>query len=213
MSVLVKICGITNVEDAEAAVQAGADALGFVFFSRSPRFVKIDTAAYIVRNIPSHIWRVGVFVNPSKDLLTEAIDACGLTVIQLHGDETPEVCSQVLQLGVQVMKAFRVKDISVMKEVERYRADYVLLDTYIEHAYGGTGAAFNWEIGREIVAKGMKVFLAGGLTPENVADAVRIVKPFGVDVSSGVEHSPGRKDPARLRAFIRAAKSVDLQEI
>ncbi len=213
MSVLVKICGITNVEDAEAAVQAGADALGFVFFPRSPRFVKIDTAAYIARNIPSHIWRVGVFINPSEDLLTDAIDACGLTVIQLHGDETPEVCSQVLQLGVQVMKAFRVKDISVMKEVERYRADYVLLDTYMEHAYGGTGAAFNWEIGREIVAKGMKVFLAGGLTPENVANAVRIVRPFGVDVSSGVEHSPGRKDPARLRAFIRAAKSVDLQKI
>ena len=205
MSVTVNICGITNVEDALAAVAAGADAIGLMFFEKSPRFVTLDTAAAISYALPPQIVRVGVFVNPSESDVTEAIAVCGLTILQFHGDEAPEFCAQ---FPLMTMKAFRVKDAESLQALAEYRTDAWLLDAYSPAALGGTGERFNWDLAIEAQKLGRPIFLAGGLTPENVAEAVRRVQPFGVDVSSGVESAPGKKDAAKVRAFIAAAKSV-----
>jgi len=205
MAVIVKICGITNQLDAQAAVEAGADALGFVFCPSSPRCVSLETAGRVSRDLPPLIVRVGVFVNAPDDLVVTAMQACRLNVLQFHGDESPEYC---LKFGLMSMKAFRVKDAASLKGVEEYPTDAWLLDAFAPDRAGGTGATFNWDLAREAQRHGRPIFLAGGLTPENVADAIRKVQPFGVDVSSGVEASPGRKDHAKVKAFIAAAKSV-----
>ena len=201
----VKICGITNLADAQAAAEAGADALGFVFYEKSPRFVSMKTAAEISRALPPFIIRVGVFVNPTKELVLKAIAECGLSLLQFHGDEPPEFCAQ---FGLMSMKAFRIRDAGSLKELPKYKTDAWLLDAYSSDTLGGTGEVFNWDLAVEAQKSGRPIFLAGGLTPENVADAVRKVRPFGVDVSSGVESSPGKKDHAKVRAFINAAKTV-----
>ena len=205
MSVRVKICGITNLADAQAAAEAGADALGFVFYEKSPRFVSMKTAAEISRALPPFIMRVGVFVNPPKELVSKAIAECGLSLLQFHGDEPPEFC---MQFGLMSMKAFRIRDAGSLKELPKYKTDAWLLDAYSSDTLGGTGEVFNWDLAVEAQKTGRPIFLAGGLTPENVADAVRKVRPFGVDVSSGVESSPGKKDHNKVRAFINAAKTV-----
>ena len=205
MSVRVKICGITNLADAQAAAEAGADALGFVFYEKSPRFISIKTAAEISRALPPFIMRVGVFVNPPKELVSKAIAECGLNLLQFHGDEPPEFC---MQFGLMSMKAFRIRDAGSLKGLPKYKTDAWLLDAYSSDTLGGTGEVFNWDLAIEAQKTGRPVFLAGGLTPENVADAVRKVRPFGVDVSSGVESSPGKKDHAKVRAFINAVKTI-----
>ena len=200
MSVRVKICGITNLADAQAAVEAGADALGFIFYERSPRFIPIKIAAEISRALPPFIMRVGVFVNPPKELVLRAIGECGLSLLQFHGDEPPEFCTQ---FGLMSMKAFRIRDAGSLEELPKYQTDAWLLDAYSPDTLGGTGEKFNWDLAVEAQKIGKPIFLAGGLTPENVAEAIRKVRPFGVDVSSGVESSPGKKDPAKVRAFIK----------
>ena len=205
MSVTVKICGITSVEDARAAVEAGADAIGLMFFEKSPRFVTLETAAAINRALPLHVVRVGVFVNASESTVHEAVAACGLTILQFHGDETPEFCAQ---FPLMKMKAFRVKDAESLEALPNYPTDAWLLDAYSPAALGGTGERFNWDLAIEARKFGRPIFLAGGLTPENVAEAVRRVKPFGVDVSSGVESAPGKKDAAKVHAFVAAAKAA-----
>jgi phosphoribosylanthranilate isomerase len=204
MSVRVKICGITNLADAQAAAEAGADALGFVFYEKSPRFVSPKTAAEISRALPPFIIRAGVFVNPARELVLKAIAECGLNLLQFHGDEPPEFC---MQFGLMSMKAFRIRDAGSLKELPKYQTDAWLLDAYSSDTLGGTGEVFNWDLAVEAQKTGRPVFLAGGLTPGNVADAVRKVRPFGVDVSSGVESSPGKKDHAKVRAFINAVKN------
>lgn len=201
MSVVVKICGITNLADGLVSAEAGADALGFVFFEASPRYVTIETAASIIRGLPGSVVKVGVFVNAPKEVVFSAIRQCELKLLQFHGEESPDYC---LQFGVMSMKAFRVRDSASLADIATYRTDAWLLDTYAAHQVGGTGEAFNWDLALQ--ARGRPVFLAGGLTPKNVAEAVRRVRPYGVDVSSGVELAPGRKDPALVRAFLRAAK-------
>jgi phosphoribosylanthranilate isomerase len=205
MSVRVKICGITNLADAQAAAEAGADALGFVFYEKSPRFVSMKTAAEIAKQLPPFITRAGVFVNPAGELVLKAIAECGLNLLQFHGDEPPEFC---MQFGLMSMKAFRIRDAGSLKELPKYKTDAWLLDAYSSDTLGGTGAVFNWDLAVEAQKTGRPIFLAGGLTPENVADAVRKVQPFGVDVSSGVESSPGKKDHAKVRAFINAVKTA-----
>ena len=205
MSVRVKICGITNLADAQAAAEAGADALGFVFYEKSLRFISIKTAAEISRALPPFIMRVGVFVNPPKELVSKAIAECGLSLLQFHGDEPLEFC---MQFGLMNMKAFRIRGAGSLKGLPKHKTDAWLLDAYSSDTLGGTGEVFNWDLAIEAQKTGRPVFLAGGLTPENVADAVRKVRPFGVDVSSGVESSPGKKDHAKVRAFINAAKTV-----
>jgi phosphoribosylanthranilate isomerase len=206
MSVRVKICGITNLPDARVAVEAGADAVGFNFYDKSPRFVLTNTAAEISRALPPFTLRVGVFVNPAEELVRRAIGECGLHLLQFHGDETPEFCTQ---FGLMSMKAFRIRDVETLKEIAKYPTDAYLLDAYSPEARGGTGEKFNWDLAVEAQKFGKPIFLAGGLTPENVADAVRKVRPFGVDVASGVESARGKKDHHKVRDFIAAVRSVE----
>ena len=205
MDVKVKICGITNVEDAKAAVDAGADAIGFMFFPQSSRAVSIETAAEISQEISPWIMRVGVFVNPEPEFVFAAIQQCGLNLLQFHGDETPEFCAQ---FGIMSMKAFRVKDAESLPVMQTYQTQALLLDSYVAGKQGGTGEKFNWDLAIDAKKFGKPIFLAGGLTPANVADAVRKVEPFGVDVSSGVEISPGKKDHQKVRDFVAAVRAV-----
>jgi phosphoribosylanthranilate isomerase len=205
METRVKICGITNLADALAAVEAGADALGFNFYEKSPRHVSLKTAGEISRQLPPFVMRIGLFVNAPEELVTRAIGECSLTLLQFHGDEPPEFCTQ---FGLMSMKAFRIRDAESLKEIPNYQTDAYLLDAFSPAARGGTGEKFNWDLAIEAQKFGKPIFLAGGLTPENVADAVRKVRPFGVDVSSGVELSPGKKDAEKVRAFIQAVRAA-----
>ncbi len=206
MPVKVKICGITNLPDGVAAAEAGADALGFVFWEQSPRRISVEAAAGLIRQLPPFVIKVGVFVNAAEDLVMRAARECSLNLLQFHGDEPPEYC---LQFGLMSMKAFRIRDAASLRPLRNYPTDAWLLDAYAPGKPGGTGDTFNWDLALEAQAWGRPIFLAGGLTPENVAEAVHRVHPYGVDVSSGVEAGPGRKDHAKLKAFIQAAKSAE----
>ncbi len=203
--VKVKICGITNLEDALAAIAAGADALGFVFHPLSPRHVSPELAAEIIRSLPPFVQTVGLFVDQNLPLLNATADQCGLDLIQLHGEETPEYCQAVQR---RVIKAFRVKDSSTLDSLLRYHVSGYLLDAWSPAAHGGTGQTFNWEIAAEAVKRGQRIILAGGLTPENVSEAITQVGPYAVDVSSGVESAPGRKDSDRIRTFIEHVRRI-----
>jgi phosphoribosylanthranilate isomerase len=206
MSTRVKICGITNLADAQAAVEAGADALGFIFYEKSPRRMTLPAIAKISKQLPPFIMRVGVFVNAAEELVARAIGECGLSLLQFHGDEPPEFC---LRFGLMSMKAFRIRDAESLKELPKYPTEAWLLDAYSAENPGGTGEKFNWDLAVEAQKFGKPVFLAGGLTPENVAAAVCKVQPFGVDVSSGVESSPGKKDHNKVRAFITNVRQAE----
>lgn len=206
MPVKVKICGITTLADGMAAAEAGADALGFVFYDQSPRRISVEAAAALVPQLPPFVIKVGVFVNAPEDMVVRAIRECGLNVVQFHGDESPEYC---LQFGLMSMKAFRIRDAASLQALSGYPTDAWLLDAYTPGRPGGTGETFNWDLALEARGWGRPIFLAGGLTAENVAEAVRRARPYGVDVSSGVEAGQGRKDHAKVRAFIQAAKAVE----
>ena len=188
-----------------AAAEAGADVLGFVFYDQSPRRISVETAARIVRELPPHIVKAGVFANAPEELVLSAIDECGLNVLQFHGEEAPEYC---LGFGLMSMKAFRIRNARSLDALPAYKTDAWLLDAYAPDKLGGTGESFNWDLAIEAQKWGRPIFLAGGLRPENVAQAVERVHPYGVDVSSGVEAAPGKKDHAKVREFIRAAKAV-----
>jgi phosphoribosylanthranilate isomerase len=205
MSVRVKICGITSIVDANAAIEAGADALGFMFYAPSPRNLGLAQAAAIIRDLPPFVAKVGVFVNPSEEDVRLAIAEAGVDTLQFHGDESPEFCRR---FGLKVIKAFRIKDEASLQPLPDYRSETWLLDTFVDGKLGGTGARFNWALASQAVAKGGRVILAGGLTPENVVDAVRRVRPFGLDVSSGVESAPGKKDAEKVRQFVARAKEA-----
>jgi phosphoribosylanthranilate isomerase len=203
--VRVKICGITNLDDALLAVDAGADALGFVFHAKSPRWIVPEQAAEIIKALPPFVLTVGLFVNAGLDFVNATAANCCLDRVQLHGDESPAFCAQVSR---PVIKVFRIKDMASLDLIAGYRVAGYLLDAYSPQAYGGTGLTFNWDIAKE-ARKFAPIILAGGLTPDNVRQAVETVGPFAVDVSSGVEASPGRKDPVKVREFIRRAKGVE----
>jgi phosphoribosylanthranilate isomerase len=196
----IKICGITNVEDAVMAVEAGADALGFVFYQGSPRYISPEQAAAIIRRLPPFVQTVGLFVNEASATVNAIANRCGLDIIQLHGEETPEYCRSMTR---RVIKAFRVKDESSLEEMANYQVAACLLDAWSPKAHGGTGTTFNWDIAARAAAS-RPIILAGGLTPENVAEAIMIVKPYAVDVSSGVECSPGCKDRNKVCQFAHA---------
>jgi phosphoribosylanthranilate isomerase len=202
--VKVKICGITNLDDARHAATCGADALGFVFFPGSPRCITPEAARSIIADLPPLLTTVGLFVNEATQRIRDIADFCGLDVLQLHGDEAPEDCRLSPH---RVLKALRVKDAASLLGHEQYQVAALLLDAWVAGAYGGTGESFNWQLAAH-VAKARPVLLAGGLTPENVAEAVRTVRPYGVDVSSGVELSPGRKDPQKVADFIAAVRRL-----
>jgi phosphoribosylanthranilate isomerase len=204
-STLVKICGITTVADGLAAADAGAGLIGLMFYDRSPRHITLSQAAEISRALPPFVTRVGVFVDPDEALVIRAIAECGLGLLQFHGNETSEFCTQ---FGVMSMKAVRVSGPESLALLENYQTDAFLLDACSKSGLGGTGETFNWDLAVEAKIYGRPIFLAGGLTPENVGAAIRQVQPFGVDVSSGVEFAPGKKDAAKLQAFITAVKSA-----
>jgi phosphoribosylanthranilate isomerase len=201
----VKICGITNHSDARAAVNAGADALGFMFYASSPRFVSEKTAAEIIRALPPFVAKVGVFVNAGIETVRRTQEVCGLDTLQFHGDEPPGFCGQ---FQAKIIKAFRVREEKSLQEMAAYESEAWLLDAFVPGKLGGTGERFNWELARQAAALNQRIILAGGLTPENVSDAIRQVRPYGVDVSSGVEAAPGKKDHAKIRDFIAAAKGA-----
>jgi phosphoribosylanthranilate isomerase len=205
MSVTVKICGITNIADAQVAIGAGADALGFVFHEASPRLVTISAAEAVAREVGGQAAKVGVFVNAPAEFVYSAMARCDLSILQFHGDEPPEFC---LQFGLMSVKAFRMRDAKSLEQLTHYATDAWLLDSGGAGRRGGTGEKFDWSLAVEAQKFGRPIFLAGGLTPENVADAIREVRPFGVDVSSGVEARSGVKDHDKIRRFIAAAKSV-----
>ncbi len=205
MQTKVKICGVTNVADALAAAEAGADMIGLNFYEGSPRHLTVQTAVEISRALPPLILRVGVFVNPTEALVMRAIGDCGLSLLQFHGDETSEFC---MQFGLMSIKALRVRDAESLTALENFQTDAFLLDAHSKSGLGGTGEKFNWDLAIAARKFDKPIFLAGGLTPENVAEAVRKVRPFAVDVSSGVESAPGIKDNAKVRAFVAAVRAV-----
>jgi phosphoribosylanthranilate isomerase len=200
----VKICGITNLEDALMAIEVGADALGFVLFQGSPRYISPEQIAVIIRCLPPFVQTVGLFVNEELATVNVVADWCGLDVVQLHGEESPDYCAAVRR---RIIKAFRVKDASVLDEMANYRVAACLLDAWSPAARGGTGTTFNWEIAARAAASSNSIILAGGLNPENVAGAISAVKPYAVDVSSGVESATGKKDAGLVSRFIVATRS------
>jgi phosphoribosylanthranilate isomerase len=204
----VKVCGITNAADARAAVEAGVDALGFIFYEKSPRAITPAVAASIIAELPPLVTTVGVFVNEGLAAVRSVMETCGLAMAQLHGDENASYCRE---LSRPAIKALRLKDRGSLLALAEYQGRGgvrgFVLDTFSELAYGGTGRTIDWGLAAE-VAKSTTILLAGGLTPENVTEAIRTVRPYGVDVSSGVEAAPGTKDHAKIRAFVEAVRVV-----
>jgi phosphoribosylanthranilate isomerase len=204
---LVKICGITNRADADAACEAGAGALGFNFYPRSQRYIAPEAAHEIIARLPPSVLTVGVFVNAgTPEALAQLAMRAGVAAVQLHGDETPAYCAALT--GWQVIKAIRVGPDFTPEQATRYPAHAILLDAYNARLHGGTGQVFDWTHARRTRELVPRLFLAGGLTAENVATAVAAVAPYALDVCSGVESAPGRKDLAKVRAFMAAVHAA-----
>ncbi len=200
----IKICGITNLEDAQYAVAAGADALGFVFYERSPRYIHPEKAGQIVSELPPFVTTVGLFVNAASDIIRQTMRVAGLGVVQLHGDESPEDCHLNQH---PVIKAVRVKGADSLAGIDDYQVSALLLDTWSDQQYGGTGESFDWQLAKKLTGH-LPIILAGGLTPDNVAQAIQVVNPYAVDVSSGVEKSPRHKDHNKIRKFIQQVRLI-----
>jgi phosphoribosylanthranilate isomerase len=208
----VKVCGITTLADAKLAADAGAWAIGMIFTDESPRRVEVDAAVEIGAAMRRRVEVVGVFLNAPLDEVVELADLCSLTALQLHGDEGPTYCREAgHRTGCKVMKAARVRDRASVQALRAFRVgvDYHLLDAYAEDAAGGTGRTFRWELAKQRGA-GPPIVLSGGLTPENVGEAIAAVRPFAVDSASGTEASPGVKDPAKVTALMRAVEQASL---
>jgi phosphoribosylanthranilate isomerase len=203
----VKICGITNWPDARRAVEAGADFLGFNFYPPSPRYIAPAKARRIVQRLPKKISAVGVFVNESEDRILDVASTVGFVHVQLHGDESPGAVARLSRI-FPVMKAIRVRKSFRPAQLARFKhAQAFLLDGFDAHHWGGTGKTFDWRLVPK--KKGdARIFLAGGITPENVGDAIRTARPYAIDVCSGVEAKPGKKDPQRMKAFMQAVRDA-----
>lgn len=204
--VLVKICGITNLEDALAAVEAGADALGFNFYRRSPRYITPETARAIIDGVPSRTLTVGVFVNEELDAIEQTATAAGVSALQLHGNESPEYCKALA--GRYLIKVFAAADGFAPETVLTYDVEAIMLDALDKKMFGGTGKLGNWSIARQTRDLFPKLFLAGGLSAENVRQAIEQVNPYAVDACSRLESVAGRKDHARLRDFVSAVRAA-----
>jgi phosphoribosylanthranilate isomerase len=203
----VKICGITNLEDALLAVKFGADALGFNFYEKSPRYIMPEEARRIIEKLPGNVLKVGVFVNESLEKIVEITETVKLNALQLHGEETPGFVYELkLKTNLEIIKAFRVSPEFQPGDILKYQADAILLDAYNPKEHGGTGETFDWKIARKVRKIFPKMYLAGGLSDSNVKTAIEEVNPFGVDVCSAVERYKGKKDEASLMNFISEAK-------
>lgn len=199
----IKICGITNLEDANSAIDYGADVLGFIFYPQSQRRVAPEKAGEIISKLPPFILKIGVFVDEEPKKIQEIVNSCRLDGIQLHGAESPEFCRLFRR---RVIKGFRPQNPNALTQISDYDVDAFLLDSYHPELAGGTGTTFDWELAVAAKMFGRPVILSGGLNPENVGDAVRLVKPYAVDVASGVESFPGKKDANKLKSFIEQAR-------
>ena len=199
-----KVCGITTPVDALAAASSGADAIGLVF-AESPRKVSLEEAREIAAALPEGVLKVGVFVNEEPEEVLRIAREVGLDYAQLHGDETPETVTFLREGGVKVMKALRVRDEGSLAAMEGYGADLVMLDAWSEKARGGTGERFDWALAKSLRGRG-NIVVSGGLSPENVREAISFFEPYGVDASSSLEEAPGKKNEERVRRFVSAAK-------
>jgi phosphoribosylanthranilate isomerase len=205
----VKFCGVTDPADARRVVDLGAWALGMIFWPGSPRACAVEDAEAIGAELHRRIELVGVFVNATLDEVARVADRCRLSMLQLHGDEGPAYCQEAARrTGAKVMKAARVHDAAQVRDLQRFHTDYHLLDAYSPRTPGGTGESFDWELAR-LHPGSPPVVLSGGLTADNVGAAIEAARPFAVDVASGTEAAPGRKDPAKLTAFARAVEAAD----
>ena len=203
----IKICGITNVEDAAAAVAAGVDALGFNFYKPSPRYITPQRARQIIEQLPGSVLTVGVFVNESPELIRSIAAETGIKAVQLHGDESPTYCAD-LATNLSVFKALAAsRDVDIQLAGE-YEVDALLLDTEDRSLRGGTGRVFDWSIAQQFKHFTPKLILAGGLSPENIEAAIEAVRPYGVDACSSLEDTPGKKNHERMRVFVERARSV-----
>lgn len=201
--VKVKICGMTNLKDVKVAVDGGVDAVGFIFYKKSPRSVTMQVVREIVLELPPFVDSVGVFVNETAEQINKIADHCKLDRVQLHGDESPAFCKKIRR---RVIKVIRVKDIQSLKKLSDYPVSSFLLDTFSEDQYGGTGKVFDWNLAYSAKKYG-PIILAGGLTPINVHQAIQRIQPYGVDVCSGVESQPGIKDHKKMKAFLKNVKA------
>ncbi|MCU1289433.1 MAG: trpF [Acidobacteria bacterium] len=204
----VKICGITNLEDALVSAKFGADALGFNFYAKSPRYIAPEKALEIIEQLPDTVLKVGVFVNESLEKIAEIARIAKLDAVQLHGEETPEFARELkAKTDLEIIKAFRVSPDFKPEDVTKYEVDAVLLDAYSRHEHGGTGETFDWEIAKKVQEIFPKMYLAGGLSHENIKWAIWQTKPFAIDVCSGVEEKRGKKDKIKLINFIAKSKT------
>jgi len=201
---LVKICGITNLEDAVAAIEAGVDALGFNFWPSSPRYISPANARKLINHLPDRVLKVGVFVNEELQSVRHIASEANLSALQLHGDESPEYCRELK--GRYVIKAFGARN---DLDLAAYKVEAIMLDSKDDLLRGGTGRVFDWSIAQRANQSVPKLFLAGGLSPENVAEAITTVRPYAVDACSSLEETPGKKNHERVRAFVEAVKSVE----
>jgi phosphoribosylanthranilate isomerase len=203
-----KICGMTNAEDAALAADLGAWAVGLIFHPPSPRACSDEAAEQIGAQLRRRLEVCGVFVNPTLDRVAELVDRAGLTMVQLHGDEGPAFCAEVgRRTGAKVVKAMPARSLADLQALEAFHTDFHMLDAHHPDLRGGTGTTFDWELVRQRRSP-RPLIVSGGLTPENVGDAIAATRPFAVDVASGVEAEPGRKDPAKVEAFLSAALAV-----
>lgn len=203
--VKVKICGITRLDDAQAAIRLGADALGFIFYRKSPRYISPSKALKIIESLPPFVSKVGVFVNERTGAIRDISGFCSLDAVQLSGEEDNHFCHRLKRYGLKIIKGFRVKEDFKTADVDSFRVDAHLFDAHTDGQFGGTGKVFAWEILKGLHSSVPRI-VSGGLTPDNVTDAIKSLTPFAVDVSSGVEVSPGIKDHKRMAAFIRRVK-------
>jgi len=202
----IKICGITNIQDARLSVELGAYALGFNFYKKSPRYISPDKAREICEHLPDSVLKVGVFVNERSNEILKIAKNAQLDAVQLHGEEVPEFSAELKRTSdLMVIKAFRVSSDFLSKSVLDYKADAILLDAFSKKAHGGTGHTFDWDIAKNVSAIFPKMFLAGGLSPTNIADAIDTVAPYGIDACSSLESTPGIKDEGKLRDFFAKA--------
>jgi phosphoribosylanthranilate isomerase len=205
----VKICGVSDPADARRVAELGAWALGMIFWPGSPRACPLDAAEEIGATLHRRLELAGVFVNASLDTVADTADRCNLTLLQLHGEEGPAYCREAARrTGAKVMKAARVRDAAQVHDLQRFHTDFHLLDAYSPGTPGGTGESFDWDLARRH-PRTPPVVLSGGLTPDNVDSAIEAARPFAVDVATGTEAAPGRKDPAKLSAFFRAVEAAD----
>ena len=201
---MTKVCGITNPGDAREAAEAGADAIGLIF-AESPRRVGVEAAHEISGALPEDVLKVGVFVDAEPEDVLRIASEVGLDLAQLHGDETPETVAAIRDAGLPVMKALRVRNAQTLADIQSYEADLFMLDAWSARVRGGTGETFDWRLAKSVKGRG-NIVVSGGLTPENVREAVEFFEPYGVDASSSLEERPGKKSGERVRRFVRAAK-------